>query len=74
MTNGGVGSCVRGKAGGFYRPGRACRILCASPQSKREDGGPGRGRQQDADGGWRGRGSGRAHGVGGAWRAHDPQG
>jgi hypothetical protein len=45
MTDDGVGSYVRGKAGDFYRPGRACRMLGASPRSKkRDERGGGRGR------------------------------
>jgi hypothetical protein len=48
MMDDDVGSYARGKTGDFYRPGRACRMLGASPRSKkRDEGGGGRGRQQD---------------------------
>jgi hypothetical protein len=41
MMDDDVGSYARGKTGDFYRPGRACRMLGASPRSKKRDEGGG---------------------------------
>jgi hypothetical protein len=60
MMDDDVGSYARGKTGDFYRPGRACRMLGASPRSKKRDEGGGRP--------WQAAGHRPAEGAG-VWRA-----